>query len=133
MADMAAEPRVVREAELELLGLKVADDGGAVRYLEGARYGIGTSIFRSTIVPGSGPLAHSHPYAEIFVVEAGRGTYMIDDVTVEAGEGDIVIVPRDRVHSFRSTGDAPLRHVAIHEHPSFVQVLATDPAAREGG
>ena len=55
--------------ELELLNLKVTRDGGTLRLLEGARYGIHTSLYRAEILPGSGPVPHVHPYTEIFVIE----------------------------------------------------------------
>lgn len=129
MAGDGAEPRVVKKNDLVLLGLKVTEDGGGVRYFEGARYGVATAVFQSTIVPGSGPLPHTHPYAEIFVVQAGRGTYRVGDETLEAEEGDVVIVPPELVHSFTSTGDVPLRQVAIHEHPSFVQTVVAEATA----
>ena len=39
----------VEMSELELLDRKVTQDGGSVRYLEGAAYGLMTSLFRSEI------------------------------------------------------------------------------------
>ncbi len=122
--------RLVRAADLVLLDLKVTRDGGAVRYLEGARYGLATSIFASEIQPGSGPGTHSHPYAEVFVLHQGTGRYRIGDEEIEAQAGDVVIVPAGAWHSFvnPSTSDL-LRHTAIHEAPVHSSTPA--PAASE--
>jgi quercetin dioxygenase-like cupin family protein len=102
-------------SELQLLGLKVTRDGGALYLLEGARYGIQTSLYRAEIVPGSGPVPHVHPYLEIFVIEAGHGRYQVGDDEIDASAGDIVLVPPNMPHGFVNTGEARLRHVAIHE------------------
>lgn len=117
---MTAEPKaqVVQASDLVILGLKVTRDGGAVRYMEGARYGLATSIFRSEIKPGSGPGTHSHPYAEVFVLHEGMGRYVVDDEVMEAQAGDVVIVPADAWHSFSNPGSTVLRQTAIHEAPT---------------
>jgi mannose-6-phosphate isomerase-like protein (cupin superfamily) len=110
-------PRALRIGldELELLDRKVTQDGGALRYLEGARYGLRTSLFRSEIVPGSGPRPHRHTYNEIFVIEQGQAEYRVGDERITAGAGDIVVVPAGAPHGFVNTGTAKLLHLAIHE------------------
>ena len=110
-------PRAQRVAlaELELLDRKVTRDGGALRYLEGARYGLRTSIFRAQVVPGSGPDPHTHPYDEIFVIEQGQGRFQVGSTFIDAEGGDIVIVPAGAAHGFVNTGTGNLRHVAIHD------------------
>ena len=37
--------------------------------------------------PGAGPAIHTHPYAEVFVVDSGQATFVLGDetVVVEAG------------------------------------------------
>ena len=32
--------------------------------------------------PGAGPAVHTHPYAEVFVVDAGQATFVLGDETV---------------------------------------------------
>ena len=114
--------------ELELLDRKVTREGGALRYLEGARYGLQTSIFRSEIVPGSGPEPHTHPYVEVFVLEEGQGQFRVGGAALDAVAGDIVIVPSGAPHNFVNTGSGLLRHTVIHEGaPRFVSA----PAALE--
>jgi mannose-6-phosphate isomerase-like protein (cupin superfamily) len=115
--------RIVARAELEPLHLKVARDGGSIHYFEGGLYGVDTSIFQSVIPPGSGPLPHRHAYVELFVVQEGQARFEVDGETLEAGPGDVVVVPSGLVHTFVSTGDVALRQVAIHEAPAFAQEL----------
>jgi mannose-6-phosphate isomerase-like protein (cupin superfamily) len=105
----------VRLEDLELLDRKVTREGGALRYLEGARYGLRSSIYRSTVVPGGGPLPHTHRYDEVFVIESGQARFFADDAELEAGRGDVVIVPAGAVHGFVNIGTEVLRHVAIHD------------------
>lgn len=105
----------LRPDELELLDRKVTRDGGSLRYLEGARYGLRSSIYRSVVVPGSGPVRHTHSYDEIFVIEAGQGRFEVAGEFVDAVAGDIVIVPAGQAHGFVNSGAEPLRHTAFHE------------------
>ena len=112
-------------SDLELLDRKVTRDGGALRYLEGAAYGLATSLFRSEIVPGSGPEPHTHAYNEIFVIEAGQGRYRVGTESIDAGAGDIVIVPAGQPHEFVNIGPASLRHVAIHENAERAASMPT--------
>lgn len=116
----------VPSSELELLDIDVTRAGGAVRYLEGARYGLATSVFHSQVPPGSGPPTHRHPYAEVFVLHDGQGRYTVDEQAFDAVSGDIVIVPPNAWHSFVSSGEGPLRHTAIHEGPARVSEPRTD-------
>jgi len=108
----------VRLDELELLDVKVSRDGGVVRYLEGGRYGLITSAYLAKITPDSGPEPHAHPYAEFFIIHAGRGRYYIGDATFEAVAGDVVVVPPQVVHHFVNVGSEPLQHTAVHEAPA---------------
>ncbi|HZD80196.1 MAG TPA: hypothetical protein VE646_09170 [Actinomycetota bacterium] len=55
------EAKVVRASEMERLGIRVTQEGGGVRYLEGAKHGLSTSIYEGEVLPGSGPGAHAHP------------------------------------------------------------------------
>jgi mannose-6-phosphate isomerase-like protein (cupin superfamily) len=118
------EPAHVRRSDLEMLDLKVTRDGGALRYLEGAKHGLATSVYSSEIVPGSGPLPHTHPYAEVFVLHEGQGRFVVGATTFDAEAGDVVIVPAGVVHSFTNPGAGMLRQTAIHEAPVHAMDLA---------
>lgn len=120
-------PKHVRPDDLELLDVKVTTDGGVVRYLEGGRYGLTTSAYLAEVAPDSGPEPHAHPYAEVFIIHAGRGRYYIGDATFEASAGDVVIVPPHVVHHFVNTGPETLQHTAVHEAPARRLLRPTPP------
>ena len=118
----------VRAADLEALDIRVARAGGSVRYLEGAKHGLRTSVYQSRVPPGIGPRRHTHPYAEFFVLHAGQARFFAADDAFDAEAGDVVIVPPDVVHWFVNTGDDFLQHTAIHEAPVHgVAYLDEDP------
>ena len=64
--------------------------------------------------PGVGPKLHRHPYAEVFVVEAGQATFRIGDETVVVEGGHVVVSPSGEAHGFVNSGDGELRLTAIH-------------------
>jgi mannose-6-phosphate isomerase-like protein (cupin superfamily) len=69
--------------------------------------------------PGAGPKLHRHPYAEVFLVEAGEATFRIGDRTVIVGARSVVISPPGEAHGFTNTGTGELRLTAIHGAPRF--------------
>lgn len=69
--------------------------------------------------PGSGPKLHTHPYAEIFVVQEGQASYIVGDDVIEASAGHILIAPAGTPHKFTNTGDGPLRQLDIHLNDRF--------------
>jgi mannose-6-phosphate isomerase-like protein (cupin superfamily) len=89
--------------------------GETARQFEGYRYGdVNVSFFVSATPPGRGPSLHTHPYAEVFVVQAGSLTFVVGDQTIEATAEQIVIVPAGVPHKFTNTGSAVARHLDIH-------------------
>jgi hypothetical protein len=66
------QPRHIPRAELELIHGPVTNDGGELRVLHGADYGLDISVMHSTVVAGSGARRHRHPHAEVFVIGDGR-------------------------------------------------------------
>ena len=69
--------------------------------------------------PGVGPKVHRHPYAEVFIVEAGRATFRIGAETVDVEGGHVVVSPPGEAHGFTNTGDGELRLTAIHAGSRF--------------
>ena len=62
-------------------------------------------------VPGGGLVdPHSHPTHEFYYVLRGRGTMTIGDEERLIGQGDLVHIPPDVVHSLRPVTD----HAPIH-------------------
>ena len=89
------------------------------RELVGTEYDVGVCLIFVDAPPGGGPRLHRHPYEEIFIVQEGSGLFTLGDDRLEAGPGDIVIVPATVPHTFRNTGDGPLRQLDIHVSPHF--------------
>ena len=81
---------------------------------EGGRFGSSVSFFLTHHPPGASVDQHRHPYDETFVIQAGHGTFTVDGESIEAHEGQIVIVPAGAAHGFRSVGPEVLRVVGIH-------------------
>jgi quercetin dioxygenase-like cupin family protein len=82
---------------------------------EGAQFGeVGVSFFLTDAPPGSGPKLHTHPYAEVFVVQEGELTFTVGEETIPAVAGQIVIVPPGMPHKFVNTGTGRARHTDIH-------------------
>jgi mannose-6-phosphate isomerase-like protein (cupin superfamily) len=69
--------------------------------------------------PGAGPRVHRHPYAELFVVESGEGTFRLGDEEVVVADRRILIAHPNVPHGFRNTGTSELRLIAIHGAPDF--------------
>jgi mannose-6-phosphate isomerase-like protein (cupin superfamily) len=90
--------------------------GVAVQFFHGGEHGLGTiSLMLGDVQPGDGAPLHRHTYEELFVVHEGRGAYTIGETTVEAGSGDIVLIPAGVPHKLRNIGETPLRHTAVHQ------------------
>lgn len=103
--------------------VSIADlPGRAVAKLfEGAEHGSPVSVFVSSHEPGDGPQLHRHPYAETFVMLEGHARFEADGESVEAGPGEIVIVPAGAAHRFENSGDVPLRQVSVHPSERVIQ------------
>jgi mannose-6-phosphate isomerase-like protein (cupin superfamily) len=70
--------------------------------------------------PGAGPAIHTHPYAEVFVVDFGQATFVLGDETLVVEAGHVVIGAPDVPHGFTNTGTGELRLTAIHGNPRFI-------------
>lgn len=89
--------------------------GISTRLFNGGEHDLATiSLMLSEIQPGNGPRLHRHDYEEVFVVHEGQGSFVIGETTVEAGAGDIVVVPAGLPHRFVSIGAGSLRVTAVH-------------------
>jgi quercetin dioxygenase-like cupin family protein len=114
MAD-PVRPRHVPHDELPLLS--GGEPGrGELRILYGSDHGLDTSVMSQLIEPGTGPMRHRHPHAEIFVLHEGEGRYEVDGTALDAVAGDMVIVPPDAWHAFTNTGDSLLRQTSVHQN-----------------
>jgi mannose-6-phosphate isomerase-like protein (cupin superfamily) len=69
--------------------------------------------------PGRGPSLHKHPYAELFFVLEGEGTFSDGESERTVGPGEIVIVPPDTPHTFVNNGTDRLRQIDVHLSATF--------------
>ena len=79
----------------------------------------GVSFFLIDSERGGGPDLHTHPYAEVFVVQEGTVTFTAGEKTIEAGAGQIVVVPPGVPHKYVNSGTGRTRHVDIHASGSM--------------
>jgi mannose-6-phosphate isomerase-like protein (cupin superfamily) len=62
------------------------------------------------VAGGGAVFPHAHPTHEWYYVTAGRGVMIIADEEREVGQGDLVYIPPNVVHSLRpATANAPIR------------------------
>jgi quercetin dioxygenase-like cupin family protein len=88
---------------------------GSAHRFEGYLYGdTNVSFFLSETPPGRGPELHTHPYAEVFVVQEGDLTFTVGDDVIEASGGQVVVVPAGVPHKFVNSGAGRTRHIDIH-------------------
>jgi len=61
---------------------------------QGGAHGADVSVvFYVTDKIGGGPRLHSHPYAETFIIRAGRALFTLGDEKIEAKAGQILVAP----------------------------------------
>jgi len=77
----------------------------------------GVSLMLAELQPGEGPALHRHAYDEAFTIAEGRAAFTIDGAVVEAGPGQVVLVPAGVPHAFVNAGTEVLRLTAIHVAP----------------
>jgi quercetin dioxygenase-like cupin family protein len=87
--------------------------------LKGAEHDASISLILDHSEPGDGPRLHKHPYDETWVVIEGNVTFQAGAEELEAGPGDIVIVPPDTPHRFANSGPERAYLVCIHANPTF--------------
>jgi quercetin dioxygenase-like cupin family protein len=112
---------------LHLHGLPLR--GQATRVFEGADHGAEVSFLVVDAPPGEGAAPHTHPYAEVFVVQEGEARFSIGDRTLQVSGPRVVVAPAHTPHAFVATGTGRLRSVNIHPVPRIVtEWLAEGPA-----
>ncbi len=92
-----------------------------IMHLEGTETGGTVSLWTNITPPGGGPPPHYHLNEdEWFVVQEGRVSFLVEGEWQEVPVGGVVFAPRGSVHTFRNTGDEPLR-----------MLISTSPAGFE--
>ena len=83
--------------------------------------GTGICVLFVEAPPGSGPSLHKHPYDEVFVVQEGVALFAAGGEQREVHAGEIVVVPAETPHGFKSAADDTLRVVSVHPSPTVQQ------------
>ena len=62
------------------------------------------------VAGGGAVFPHTHPTHEFYYVTSGRGIMTVAGEDAEVGQGDLIYIPPDAVHSLRPVSD----HAPIH-------------------
>ena len=76
--------------------------------------GANISFFLIDAPTGGGPDLHTHPYAEVFVIQEGEVTFTVGEETIEAKDGQILVVPAGVPHKYVNSGAGRAKHIDIH-------------------
>jgi quercetin dioxygenase-like cupin family protein len=87
--------------------------------------GVPVSFFIQASPPGHGPGPHTHPYAEVFVLHEGSGSFLAGEQTIQASAGSVVVVPAGEIHGFTATSTGPLRMTCIHTNDRMITEWVT--------
>lgn len=82
---------------------------------------VAVSVFVVEYERDQGVGVHVHPYAEVFVVEAGTAVFTVDGEELTVDGGHLVVVPPQTPHGFRGAGEGKLRVVSVHPSGKTVQ------------
>jgi len=109
-------PPVVLSAATDLAS------GTTAERFDGAAHGggIAVSFFLNHTPPGGGAGPHRHPYAEVFAIREGEATFVVDDETIAARGGQVVVVPAGATHAFTNSGERTLEMTSIHPAAEMV-------------
>ena len=89
-------------------------------------------IFEQWIAPGAGAPTHSHPVEEVLTVRDGEAEMWMDEKRVIVSAGQSLIVPAERMHGFRNSGNVTLHIHAVLASPIFEATMegATETVRR---
>jgi quercetin dioxygenase-like cupin family protein len=78
-------------------------EGINLRWVIGEKDGAPNFFMRTiTFAPGARSPNHSHPYEHEIYVIRGKGSVEVDGKTVHLAQGDVVYIPPDANHCFRT-------------------------------
>ncbi len=89
-------------------------------------------IFEQWVAPGGGAPTHTHPVEEVLTVRDGEAEMWIDDERIVVSAGQSLVVPAQRKHGFRNSGNVTLHLHAVLASPVFEATPegATEPVRR---
>jgi len=95
-------------------------DGNTYEFVGSQYQDVEISFIWVDMPPGGLVRLHKHPYTEIFIIQEGTATFTVGSTTLEAHEGQIIIVPADTPHKFMNLGDNQLKQIDIHLNRRFI-------------
>jgi mannose-6-phosphate isomerase-like protein (cupin superfamily) len=105
---------------MEIIPTTALDPSNFSVELQGKDHGNpGLSLILVDAAPGRGPSLHTHPYAEIMIVQEGTATFTDGHTEREVGPGHVVVIPAGEPHGFKNTGDVRLKQIDIHMADQF--------------
>ena len=89
-------------------------------------------MFEQWIAPGAGAPTHSHPVEEVLTVREGEAEMWMDQQRITVSAGQSLIVPAERQHGFRNSGNVTLLIHAVLASPIFEATMegATETVRR---
>lgn len=91
--------------------------------ISGAESGGKFTMFVDKTMPGDGPPLHYHENEdECFFVLEGTAEFYKDGKWIQAPVGASAFMPKGAVHTFRNSGDIPLK-LLVHASPSGFEIF----------
>ncbi len=88
--------------------------------IRGEDHGGSISLILDESEPGEGPRLHRHAYDETWVIQEGNITFQVGEDRLQAGPGDVAIIPPGAPHKFTNDGPGRSKIVCIHASPTIV-------------
>ncbi len=98
---------------IRLSDLASSPEGISLARFEGKPYGVAVSFSIVENEPGIGSDLHDHPYAEIFVIHAGRCLITAGSQELEIGPQEIAVVGPGTPHRFVNLGPGRLKVLSV--------------------
>ena len=89
-------------------------DGSTYEFIGAHQQDTGVSFIWVDMPPGGAIRLHKHPYKEIFIIQEGVSTFVVDSEALVAHAGQIIIVPAEVPHTFMNLSDGRIRQIDIH-------------------
>jgi quercetin dioxygenase-like cupin family protein len=82
------------------------------------------TVLESVAQPMAGTPSHAHREDEVFHVQEGVLTFVIDGNRFDACPGSIVVIPAGAVHAWRNFGDKPSRSIVTFTPGGIEELFA---------
>lgn len=71
------------------------------------------TIAVTTLAPGHAPRPHAHEHEQLVYIVSGRARFVVGDEEIEAGPGDLLLVPPHVEHFAETIGDVPCVDLSV--------------------